>query len=147
MLCASSSALRSQSSILGGLRTQQNDTNKSIKDSQNERTTLVELLDELISHMNATKNVFKIMILSSFILAPLSLMLASVFLIHPFFIHRILFRFPDVGVFLMFFIGVSMMLASMWLYIGVSEHRFFSNWDKRFTRFTSLKRQVDRELE
>lgn len=127
--------------------TDENDTNKSIKDTQDEKTTLVELLDELISHMNATKNVFKVMILSSFILAPLSLMLASVFVIHPFFMHRILFRFPDVGVFLMFFIGVSMMLASMWLYIGFREHRFFSNWDKRFTRFTLLKNQVDRELE
>jgi len=38
-------------------------------------------------------------------------------------------------------------LASMWLYIGLSEHRFFSNWDKRFGRFTSLKNQVDKELE
>ena len=97
--------------------------------------------------MNATRNVFKIMILSSFILAPLSLMLASVFVIHPFFMHRILFKFPDVGAFLLFFIGVSIMLASMWLYIGLSEQRFVSNWDKRFGRFTSLKNQVDKELE
>lgn len=125
----------------------ENDKNKSLKESEDEKTTLVELLDELISHMNATRNVFKIMILSSFILAPLSLMLASVFVIHPFFMHRILFRFPDVGVFLLFFIGVLMMLASMWLYIGLSEHRFFSNWDKRFSRFTSLKNKIDKELE
>lgn len=125
----------------------ENDKNKSLKESEDEKTTLVELLDELISHMNATRNVFKIMILSSFILAPLSLMLASVFVIHPFFMHRILFRFPDVGVFLLFFIGVLMMLASMWLYIGLSEHRFFSNWDKRFSRFTLLKNKIDKELE
>lgn len=124
-----------------------NDTNKSIKNTENEKTSIVELLDELISHMNATRNIFKVMILSSFILAPLSLMLASVFVIHPYFMHRILFRFPDIGIFLLFFIGVSIMLASMWLYIGLSEQRFFSNWDKRFGRFTSLKNQVDKELE
>ncbi|MGB8937937.1 MAG: hypothetical protein WCC17_22840 [Candidatus Nitrosopolaris sp.] len=124
-----------------------NDTNKSIKNTENEKTSIVELLDELISHMNATRNVFKVMILSSFVLAPLSLMLASVFVIHPYFMHRILFRFPDIGIFLLFFIGVSIMLASMWLYIGLSEQRFFSNWDKRFGRFTSLKNQVDKELE
>ena len=124
-----------------------NDTNKSTKNAENEKTSIVELLDELISHMNATRNVFKVMILSSFILAPLSLMLASVFVIHPYFMHRILFRFPDIGIFLLFFIGVSIMLASMWLYIGLSEQRFFSNWDKRFGRFTSLKNQVDKELE
>lgn len=124
-----------------------NDTNNLKTTTESEKTSIVELLDELISHMNATRNVFKIMILSSFILAPLSLMLASVFVIHPFFMHRILFRFPDVAAFLLFFIGVSIMLASMWLYIGLSEQRFFSKWDKRFARFTSLKDQVDKELE
>jgi hypothetical protein len=121
-----------------------NDSNNSIKDQN--KTSVVELLDELISHMNTTRSVFKVMILSSFILAPLSLMLAAVFVIHPFFMNRILFRIPDVGFFLLFFIGVSIMLASMWLYIGLSEQRFFSNWDKKFTRYMSLKNQLDKEL-
>ena len=121
-----------------------NDSNNSIKDQN--KTSVVELLDELISHMNTTRSVFKVMILSSFILAPLSLMLAAVFVIHPFFMNRILFRIPEVGVFLLFFIGVSIMLASMWLYIGLSEQRFFSNWDKRFSKYTSLKIQLDKEL-
>jgi hypothetical protein len=121
-----------------------NDANNSIK--KKDKTSVVEVLDELIFHMNSTRTVFKIMILSSFILAPLSLMLAGVLVIHPFFMHRILFRFPDIGVFLLFFIGVSIMLASMWLYIGLSEQRFFSNWDKKFSRYTSLKNQLDKEL-
>jgi len=125
-----------------------NDGDNSIKDTEKEhsKTCVVELLDALISHLNAIRSVFKVMILSSFILAPLSLMFAAVLVIHPFFIQRILFRFPDVGVFLLFFIGVSIMLASMWLYIGLSEHRFFSNWDKKFSRYTSLKNQLDKEL-
>ena len=127
--------------------TDDNDTDNLETTTESEKSSIVELLDELISHMNATRNVFKIMILSSFILAPLSFMLASVFVIHPFFMHRILFKFPDVGAFILFFIGVSILLASMWLYIGLSEQRFFSNWDKKFGRFTSLKDQVDKELE
>ena len=121
-----------------------NDANNSVKEK--DKTSVVEVLDELIFHMNSTRTVFKIMILSSFILAPLSLMLAGVLVIHPFFMHRILFRFPDIGLFLLFFIGVSIMLASMWLYIGLSEQRFFSSWDKKFSRYTSLKNQLDKEL-
>ena len=121
-----------------------NDANNSIK--KKDKTSVVEVLDELIFHMNSTRTVFKIMILSSFILAPLSLMLAGVLVIHPFFMDRIWFRFPDIGVFLLFFIGVSIMLASMWLYIGLSEQRFFSSWDKKFSRYTSLKNQLDKEL-
>jgi hypothetical protein len=129
-------------------RSKDNDGDNSIKDTEKEhnKTSVVELLDALISHMNAIRSVFKVMILSSFILAPLSLMFAAVLVIHPFFIQRILFRFPDVGFFLLFFIGVSIMLASMWLYIGLSEQRFFSNWDKKFSRYTSLKNQLDKEL-
>lgn len=124
------------------------DSNNIIRDTEKERnkTSVVELLDELISHMNSTRSVFKIMILSSFVLAPLSLMLATVFVIHPFFMHRILFRFPDIGIFLLFFIGVSIMLASMWLFIGLSEQKFFSDWDRKFKRYTSLKNQLDKEL-
>jgi hypothetical protein len=129
-------------------KSEDDNADNSIKETEKEhnKTSVVELLDELISHMNAIRSVFKVMILSSFILAPLSLMFAAVLVIHPFFIQRILFRFPDVGVFLLFFIGVSIMLASMWLYIGLSEQRFFSNWDKKFSRYTSLKNQLDKEL-
>jgi hypothetical protein len=125
-----------------------NDSNNSTKDTEKDhkKTSVIELLDALISHMNAIRSVFKVMILSSFILAPLSLILAGVFVIHPFFMHRILFRIPEVGIFLLFFIGVSIMLASMWLYIGLSEQRFFSNWDKKFSSYTSLKNHLDKEL-
>jgi hypothetical protein len=114
----------------------ENDENNSIKEK--EKTSLVQILDELIFHMNSTRTVFKVMILSSFILAPLSLMLTAVFVIHPFFMNRIMYRFPEIGVFLLFFIGV----ASMSVYIGLSERKFFSNWDKKFSRYTSLKNQL-----
>ena len=125
-----------------------NDSNNSIKNTEKDqnKTSIIEVLDELISHMNTTRNIFKVMILSSFILAPLSLILAGVFVIHPFFMHRILFRIPEVGIFLLLFIGVSIMLASMWLFIGLSEQRFFSNWDKKYNRYASLKNQLDKEL-
>lgn len=124
------------------------DANKAKKETENEqdKTSVPELLDELILHMNSIRSVFKVMILSSFILAPMSLILAGIFVIHPFFINRIMFRLPEVGLFLLLFIGVTVMLASMWLYIGLSEQRFFSNWDKKFSKYMSLKKQVDREL-
>ena len=129
-------------------KSKDNEGDNSIKETEtvHSKTSVVELLDELISHMNTTRNVFKVMILSSFILAPLSLILAGVFVIHPFFMHRILFRIPEVGIFLLLFIGVSIMLASMWLFIGLSEQRFFSNWDKKYNRYASLKNQLDKEL-
>jgi len=57
-----------------------NDSNNSIKNTEKDqnKTSIIEVLDVLISHMNTTRNVFKVMILSSFILAPSSLILACI---------------------------------------------------------------------
>ena len=97
--------------------------------------------------MNTTKNIFTLLILSSFILAPIALIVAGIFIVHPFFLYRILFRVPAVGGLLLLFIGVSVMLASIWFFIGASEQRFFSQWSKKFDRYSSKKRQIDKELE
>jgi len=108
--------------------------------------TIFELLDDLISHMNTTKNIFTLLILSSFILAPIALIVAGIFVLHPFFLYRILFRLPAVGGILLLFISVSIMLASVWLFIGASEQRFFSHWNKKYNRYVSKRKQVDKEL-
>jgi hypothetical protein len=110
------------------------------------KSSVIQLIDELVSHMDRTRGVFKIMILSSFILAPLCLLLTAVFTIHPFLLHRILFKFPNLGIFLLFFIGVSVILASIWLYMGLSERSFFSNWENKYNRYKLLKRRLDKEL-
>jgi hypothetical protein len=110
------------------------------------KTSVIHLIDELVSHMNRTRGLFKLMILSSFVLAPLCLMLTAVFTLHPFFLHRILFRFPHLGIFLLFFIGVSVILSSIWLYMGISERIFFSGWENKYNRYKLLKSRLDKEL-
>src|SRR5215472_16929286 len=110
------------------------------------KTSVIHLIDELVSHMNRTRGVFKMMILSSFILAPLCLMLTAVFVLHPFFLHRILFRFPHLGIFLLFFIAVTVILASIWLYMGLSERNFFSNWNNKYNRYKLMKSRLDKEF-
>jgi len=122
-----------------------NDTG-SKNDKEKMQTSIIQLIDELVSYMNRTRSVLKLMILSSFILAPLCLMLTAVLIIHPFFMHRILFRFPHIGIFLLFFIGVSVILASIWLYIGLTEREFFSNWDNKYLRYKLSKNQLDKEV-
>jgi hypothetical protein len=114
--------------------------------SSNNNVTVFELLDELISHMNTTKNIFTLLILSSFILAPIALIVAGILVLHPFFLYRILYRLPAVGGILLLFISVSIMLASIWLFIGASEQRFFSQWNKKFSIYKSKRKQVDKEL-
>lgn len=123
-----------------------NSDNGSTDTNNINNVTIFELLDDLISHMNTTKNIFTLLILSSFILAPIALVVAGIFVLHPFFLYRILFRLPAVGGILLLFISVSIMLASVWLFIGASEQRFFSQWNKKFNRYVSKRKQVDKEL-
>jgi hypothetical protein len=110
------------------------------------RESIFEVLDELIYHLNTTKGSFTFMIVSSFILAPLALIVAAVFTFHPRFLLFLLDRVPEVGAILIIFVAITVILASVWLAIGIKERRFFASWNKRFGRFMSLKDKIDREL-
>ncbi len=109
--------------------------------------SIFEVLDNLIFHLNTTKNMFSILIVSAFILAPLSFILTSILLLHPRFLRFLLTKQPDIGIMLLLYSIISIVLASIWLYIGIREHMFFAKWDNRFKKFLSLKRQMDKELD
>ena len=110
------------------------------------KESIFEVLDELIYHLNTTRNTFNFMIISSFIIAPLALIVAAVFTFHPRFLFFLLERVPQAGTILIVFIVITVVLASVWLAIGIKERRFFSSWNRRFGRFMSLKERIDREL-
>lgn len=44
------------------------------------------------------------------------------------------------------FITISIIFAIILLFIAIKEYRFFSHWNKRFTKYKSLKDKVDEEL-
>jgi len=44
------------------------------------------------------------------------------------------------------FIIISIIFAIILLFIAIKEYRFFSHWNKRFTKYKSLKDKVDKEL-
>lgn len=44
------------------------------------------------------------------------------------------------------FITISIIFAIILLFIAIKEYRFFSHWNRRFTKYRSLKDKVDREL-
>jgi hypothetical protein len=115
--------------------------------SDRRRGNIFEVLDELIFHLNTTKSMFTMLIVSSFILAPLAIIVAAVISIHPAFLGLILNRLPGVGLIIITFIGITVVLSAIWLAIGIKERAFFSAWNTRFSRFISLKERIDRELE
>ncbi|HEV8387042.1 MAG TPA: hypothetical protein VGQ03_05415 [Nitrososphaera sp.] len=110
------------------------------------RESISEVLDDLIFHLNTTRSTFTFMIISSFIIAPLALIVAAVFTLNPRFLFFLLDRVPQVGAILIIFVTITVILASLWLALGIKERRFFASWNKRFSRFMSLKDKIDKEL-
>ena len=118
-----------------------------MSDPERRRNNIFEVLDELIFHLNTTKSMFTLLIVSSFILAPLAIIVAAVFAFNPRFLPFILDRVPGVGTIMIAFIVIVVILSGIWLAIGIKERAFFSAWNSRFSRFMSLKERIDRELE
>jgi hypothetical protein len=115
--------------------------------SDPKRNSIFEVLDELIFHLNTTKSMFTFLIISSFILAPVALIVAAVISLHPAFLAVVMNRLPGVGMMIIAFIGITVILSAIWLAIGIKERAFFSAWNTRFSRFISLKERIDSELE
>jgi hypothetical protein len=115
--------------------------------SDRRRSNIFEVLDELIFHLNTTRSMFTMLIVSSFILAPLAIIVAGIFAFNPRFLPFIIDRVPGVATIIIAFLIITVILASVWLAIGIKERAFFSAWNTRFSRFISLKERIDRELE
>ena len=117
-----------------------------MSDEPRRRDTIFEVLDELIFHLNTTRGTFTFLIISAFILGPLSLIVAAIFALHPRLLNLLLVRAPDVGWIVVLFLTLTVTLAAIWLGIGIRERSFFLAWNARFSRFMSLRNRIDREL-
>ncbi len=45
------------------------------------------------------------------------------------------------------FIAISLVFAAILLFVAIKEYRFFSHWNKKFTKYRALKDKVDKELD
>lgn len=56
--------------------------------------------------------------------------------------HQVL----DISTIIIVFIVVSIALSSIYLFIGIKEYSFFSKWNKKFSRYMSLREKAEKEL-
>ena len=115
-------------------------------DQPHRRESIFEVLDELIFHLNTTKSMFTFLIVSSFILGPLSLIVAGIFAVHPRILFFLLRSAPEAAGIVLLFLSLSVFMAVTWLFIGLRERTFFARWNTRFSGFMSMREKIDREL-
>lgn len=114
--------------------------------SVEERESLLEMIDRLLVHLDSARVWLNIVSISSIVVAPISVIFTLIMLIHPGLLRLLLIREPGVGlVFLLYLIG-NLVLAALWLTVGVKEASFLRGWSQRFRRYRSLKKQLDEEL-
>lgn len=110
------------------------------------KESLLETVDDLIFHLNNARMIFVVLSLSSLILAPIAIVVALFFILHPRFLRFFLAVEPFVGLSFMVYVILTVVMSAVWLIVGWREYRFLSQWNARFKRFISLKEKVDREL-
>ncbi|MBS7626925.1 hypothetical protein KEJ51_07840 [Candidatus Bathyarchaeota archaeon] len=107
---------------------------------------LLDMIDALIMHINDERTWFNILIATSILAAPVSILFTLFLLLH----RRLLafiFRFdPLLGTFAIVYFIIILVVSLLWLTVGIKEFRFLSEWNSRFRRYFSLKEQLDREL-
>ncbi|MEM4245911.1 MAG: hypothetical protein QW390_01290 [Candidatus Bathyarchaeia archaeon] len=112
----------------------------------NDKASLLELIDNLIAHVNSERGWFNALTLSSVIAAPVSLFFTALILFHPRILGHLLRLAPSLASILIIHLAVNLFLSALWLVIGVKEFKFLSRWNERFRAYFSLKEQLDREL-
>ena|SRR5712692_5626950 len=127
------------------------------KGKEEKPENILKVLDDLISHMHTTRHLFVVLIISSLIFAPIAMVVGGFLLAHPRFniVHfmnatpgapEIFLRLPFIAVLTTILISVSIIIAGIWLFIGIKEYGFYSKWNKRFSKYMSLKDKIDKEL-
>lgn len=112
-----------------------------------ERASLLETIDDLIFHMNDARMLFVILSISTFIIAPIAIIVAIAFILHPVLILLILRASPIFGIIFSIYIIFTVIVSLIWLYVGLKEYRFLSKWNEHFKKYMSLKERIDRELQ
>jgi hypothetical protein len=55
--------------------------------------------------------------------------------------------FADITTVVAVLIATSVILASLSIFIGIKEYRFFSKWSKRYSEYVSSQKRVEEKLE
>jgi len=117
------------------------------KEESTGRESLLEMIDNLVYHVNMERIWLNVLCMTSIIIAPISLFFTIFMMLHPG-ILRLTFRFDfPLGLITMAYFIINLFVATLWLVVGLKEFRFLSKWSYRFKRYFSLKEQLDKELQ
>jgi hypothetical protein len=120
---------------------------KPKESKENDRTNILELIDNLILHINSERLWFNLIVFSSVFIAPVSLFFTILLILRGKFLSIVFRVNPLIGFMVIGYFLLNFIMALLWLIVGIKEYRFLSKWNERFKKYFSLKEQIDRELQ
>ena len=116
------------------------------KEIDKERKALLEIIDDLIFHVNSRKSLFKFLLIANLILAPIILFATVSIALYPNIFWHISHIAPILGLLLTLLLVLTFEFSIFWIIFGVKEYKYMNNWDKRFRNYFSLKAELDNKL-
>lgn len=104
-------------------------------------------MDEIIYQLNKTKKMFIVMVLTIMIIPPVAFLITYEILYPPFEDERD--KAPGEGPRPKFFIFriVPLVIAAVWLGIGIRQWFVLSKWTKKYDRYKELQEKIDKKLD
>jgi hypothetical protein len=119
------------------------------KDNNRFNENIFQIMDGIIAHLNRTKKMFIIMILTIMIIPPIAFALSFALLGPP-------FPFHDGGPANRFGPGfnpafgiariIPFLISIIWLGIGIWQWFVLSKWSKKYERYKELQKKIDEKL-
>lgn len=111
-----------------------------------ERLSLLELIDQLIYHINEERFWFNFICLSSIVASPVSIAVALYIILHPNILRWVYRLGSFLGSLFVVYLGVNLLASTLWLVLALRELQFLRAWNRRFWRYKALTEQVEREM-
>ena len=113
-------------------------------DSQS-RFSIIEVMDGFIDKINQIGKTLLGISISALILAPLAIGLSSYLILHPHFFF-ILDEYDEFGVFLAISLVIIIIISVSWLVLGLRQYLMLKSWNKKYSRYSQRKDQVDNQI-
>ena len=114
---------------------------------ERERLNILEILDQLIHHVQGERLWFSFVCLASLIVSPISIGVTVYVLLHPNLVRWVYKLGNFIGTVFLLYLAGNILIATLWLVIALKEYQFLRKWSERFQKYRELMQKVDRELE
>ena len=110
-----------------------------------DRDNILAILDGFIKQIDKIRKFLIAVSISSLILAPIAISLASFLFTHPSF-FKVLEAESEFGLVLIFFISIVILVSILLFVVGILQYRRISSWHKKYLIYKKERNEMDKYI-